>query len=149
MGLGIAAISGAPPIAGILSGIIGGLVVGLISGSPTSITGPSAGLTLTVAALISSAASFETFLLSVVVAGLLQIVFGIARLGWISSFFPSSVLEALLSAIGVILILKQIPHLLGHDTDIEGDMAFLQPDRRTTFSELMSLIEGDVHCELL
>lgn len=145
MGLGIAAISGAPPIAGILSGIIGGLVVGLISGSPTSITGPSAGLTLTVAALISSAASFETFLLSVVVAGLLQIIFGIARLGWISSFFPSSVLEALLSAIGVILILKQIPHLLGHDTDIEGDMAFLQPDRRTTFSELMSLIEGDVH----
>ncbi len=145
MGMGIASISGAPPVAGIVAGIIGGLIVGLISGSPTSITGPSAGLTLAIASLIGSLNSFETFLLAVTIAGLLQIAFGIARLGWLSSFFPSSVLDALLAAIGIILILKQIPHLLGHDTDTEGDMAFLQPDRRTTFSELFALFEGDVH----
>ena len=145
MGMGIASMSGAPPMAGIVAGIIGGLVVGWISGSPTSITGPSAGLTLAIASLIGTLSSFEAFLLAVVAAGLLQIIFGIARLGWLASFFPSSVLDALLSAIGMILIFKQIPHLLGHDTDPEGDMAFLQPDRRTTFTELFSLFEGDVH----
>jgi carbonic anhydrase len=145
MSMGIASISGAPPVAGIIAGVIGGLVVGLFSGSPTSITGPSAGLTLTLVALLSSLNSFETFLLAVVVAGLLQIVFGITKLGLLSSFFPSSVLDALLVAIGIILVFKQVPHLLGHDTDPEGDMAFLQPDRRTTITELVSLFEGDVH----
>jgi carbonic anhydrase len=145
MGMGIADISGAPPVAGIIAGIVGGIVVGWISGSPTSITGPSAGLSLALASLMGTLNSFETFLLAVLIAGLLQIVFGIARLGWVSSFFPSSVLDALLAAIGIILIFKQVPHLLGHDTDPEGDMAFLQPDRNTTFSELVSLFEGDVH----
>jgi carbonic anhydrase len=145
MGMGIATLSGAPPVAGVVAGIIGGLVVGWLSGSPTSITGPSAGLTLAIASLLGMLNSFETFLLAVVVAGVLQIIFGIAKLGWISSFFPSSVLDALLAAIGIILIFKQIPHLLGHDTDPEGDMAFLQPDRKTTFSELLSLFAGDVH----
>lgn len=145
MGMGISAISGAPPAAGIVAGIIGGLVVGWFSGSPTSITGPSAGLTLTITSLMGTLNSFQTFLMAVTVAGLLQIVFGIARLGWLASFFPSSVLDALLAAIGIILIFKQVPHLLGHDTDPEGDMAFLQPDRRTTFSEIISLFDGDVH----
>jgi MFS superfamily sulfate permease-like transporter len=146
MGMGIASISGAPPIAGIIAGIIGGLVVGWISGSPTSITGPSAGLTLAIASLMGVLdKSFETFLLAVVIAGILQIIFGIARLGWLSSFFPASVLDAMLAAIGIILIFKQVPHLFGHDTDPEGDMAFLQPDRRTTFTELISLFEGDIH----
>jgi carbonic anhydrase/SulP family sulfate permease len=145
MGMGIASISGAPPMAGILAGIIGGLVVGMLSGSPTSISGPSAGLTLAIASLMGMMNSFETFLIAVTIAGLLQIAFGIAKLGWLSSFFPSSVLDALLAAIGIILILKQIPHLLGHDTDPDGDMAFLQPDRRTTLTELTSLFEGDVH----
>lgn len=150
MGMGIASMSGAPPVAGIIAGIIGGLVVGFISGSPTSITGPSAGLTLTITALMATLqqgqdAKFETFLMAVTVAGAIQIIFGIAKLGWLSSFFPSSVLDALLAAIGIILIFKQIPHLLGHDTDPEGDMAFLQPDRRTTFTELFSLFEGDIH----
>ncbi len=145
MGMGIAAISGAPPAAGIIAGIIGGLVVGSLSGSPTSITGPSAGLTLALASLMGMLPSFETFLLAVTLAGLLQVVFGVAKLGRLSSFFPSSVLDALLAAIGIILIFKQIPHLLGHDTDPEGDMAFLQPDRRTTFTELISLFEGDLH----
>lgn len=145
MGMGIASLSGAPPASGIVAGIIGGLVVGWFSGSPTSITGPSAGLTLTITSLMGTLNSFQTFLMAVTIAGLLQIVFGIARLGWLASFFPSSVLDALLAAIGIILIFKQVPHLLGHDTDPEGDMAFLQPDRRTTFSEIISLFEGDVH----
>ena len=87
MGMGIASMSGAPPMAGIVAGIIGGLVVGWISGSPTSITGPSAGLTLAIASLIGTLSSFEAFLLAVVAAGLLQIIFGIARLGWLASFF--------------------------------------------------------------
>lgn len=145
MGMGIASISGAPPVAGMLAGIIGGVVVGSLSGSPTSISGPSAGLTLAIASLLGAMNSFETFLIAVTIAGLLQIAFGIAKLGWLSSFFPSSVLDALLAAIGIILILKQVPHLQGHDTDPDGDMAFLQPDRRTTFTELTSLFEGDVH----
>lgn len=145
MGMGIATISGAPPEAGIIAGIIGGLIVGSLSGSPTSITGPSAGLTMVIASLMGSLNSFETFLMAVTIAGLLQVVFGVAKLGWLSSFFPSSVLDALLAAIGIILIFKQIPHLLGHDIDPEGDMAFLQPDRRTTFTELLSLFEGDIN----
>jgi MFS superfamily sulfate permease-like transporter len=145
MGMGIADISGAPPTAGIIAGIIGGLVVGWLSGSSTSITGPSAGLTLAIATLLGNLPSFDAFLLAVVVAGILQIIFGVTKLGWLASFFPASVLEALLVAIGIILIFKQVPHLLGHDADPEGDMAFLQPDRRTTFSELITLFEGDVH----
>jgi len=145
MGMGIASISGAPPMAGMLAGIIGGVVVGSLSGSPTSISGPSAGLTLLLASLMGMMNSFETLLIAAIIAGLLQIVFGVAKLGWLASFFPSSVLDALLAAIGIILILKQLPHLLGHDTDPEGDMAFLQPNRRTTLSGLTSLFEGDVH----
>ena len=80
--------------------------------------------------------SFEAFLLAVVLAGLIQIGLGLARAGFIAAFFPSSVIKGLLAAIGVILILKQIPHVLGHDTDPEGEMAFQQPDHENTFSEL-------------
>ncbi|MBX3422759.1 MAG: bifunctional SulP family inorganic anion transporter/carbonic anhydrase [Pirellulaceae bacterium] len=145
MGMGIATLSGVPPESGILAGIIGGLVVGWLSGSPTSITGPSAGLTLTLTTLLGTLGTFETLLLAIVLAGLLQILFGIFKFGWISSFFPSSVIEALLAGIGIILIFKQIPHLLGHDTDPEGDMSFVQPDRHNTFSELTSLLQGEIH----
>ncbi len=113
--LGIALASGAPPFAGILSGIIGGLLVGLISGSHTSVSGPAAGLTAIVAAQIASLGSFETFLMAVSVAGVIQVALGIARAGFIASFFPSSVIKGLLAAIGLILILKQLPYLLGHE----------------------------------
>lgn len=142
--LGIALASGAPLFAGIVAGIIGGLVVGSISGSHTSVSGPAAGLTAIVAAQIAGLRSFDTFLLAVVVAGLIQVGLGLARAGAISAFFPTSVIKGLLSAIGVILILKQIPHALGHDTDPEGEMAFVQPDHQNTFSELLASI-GDVH----
>lgn len=143
--LGIALASGADLFSGLLAGIVGGIVVGAISGSHTSVSGPAAGLTAIVAAQIATLGSFDAFLLAVVIAGLIQIGFGIARGGALSAFFPSSVIKGLLFAIGVILILKQLPHVLGHDLDPEGEMSFFQPDGETTFSELLATIAGSVH----
>ena len=142
--LGVALASNAPLFSGLVAGIVGGILVGLLSGSHASVSGPAAGLTAVVAAQIATLGSFEAFLLAVVLAGLIQIVLGIARAGFIAAFVPSSVIKGLLAAIGVILILKQIPHVLGHDPDPEGDMAFLQPDRENTFSELFAML-GDIH----
>ncbi|CAN5575973.1 SulP family inorganic anion transporter [soil metagenome] len=140
--LGVALASNAPLLSGVLAGIVGGIVVGIISGSQTSVSGPAAGLTAVVAAQIASfGGSFETFLLAVVFAGLLQIGLGLIRAGFLAAFFPSSVIKGLLAAIGVILILKQIPHVLGHDPDPEGDMAFQQTDHQNTFSEFVELID--------
>jgi carbonic anhydrase len=142
--LGIALASGAPLVSGLLAGIIGGIVVGLFSGSHTSVSGPAAGLSAVVAAQILSLGSFSTFLMALLCAGLIQIGLGLAKGGFISEFFPSSVIKGLLAAIGVIIVLKQIPHLVGHDPDPEGDMSFFQPDLQTTFSELLSIF-GDFH----
>lgn len=143
--LGVALASGAPLFSGLLAGIIGGIVVGILSGSHTSVSGPAAGLTAVVAAQIAKLGSFETFLLALMVGGLIQIGLGVARAGFLSAFFPTSVIKGLLAAIGVILILKQIPHLLGRDTDPEGDMAFEQPDRENTFSEFALLFFEEIH----
>ncbi|MGQ0555504.1 MAG: bifunctional SulP family inorganic anion transporter/carbonic anhydrase [Nitrospiraceae bacterium] len=140
--LGIALASGAPLMSGLLAGIVGGTVVGLLSGSHTSVSGPAAGLSAVVAAQILSLGSFSTFLIALIVAGMIQIGLGLAKGGFISEFFPSSVIKGLLAAIGVIIILKQIPHLVGHDSDPEGDMSFSQPDFETTFSELFRMF-GD------
>ena len=137
--LGVALASGAPLFSGIIAGIVGGIVVGSLSGSHTSVSGPAAGLTAVVAAQIANLGTFEAFLLAVVVGGAIQIGMGIAGAGAMSAFFPSSVIKGLLAAIGVILILKQIPHLLGHDTDPEGEMSFIQPDKHNTFSEIATL----------
>ena len=142
--LGIALASGAPLLSGVLAGIVGGILVGTLSGSHTSVSGPAAGLTVIVAAQIVALGSFPSFLLAVVLAGLIQIGLGLARAGFIAAFFPTSVIKGLLAAIGVILILKQIPHLFGHDADPEGDEAFQQPDHENTFSELVRTI-GDIH----
>ena len=145
LSVGIAAISpGIPPWAGILSGIIGGILVGSISRSRTAISGPTAGLTAIIATQLAVLGSFEALLLAVMIAGLLQIILGFVRTGSVAAFFPSSVIRGLLFAIGIILILKQIPHVPGHDTDPEGEMAFLQPDRENTFSELVELTR-DIH----
>ncbi len=138
--LGVALASNAPLFSGVLAGIIGGVVVGILSGSQTSVSGPAAGLTAIVAAQIGKLGSFETFLLAVVLAGVIQIIMGLFRAGFIAAFFPSSVIKGLLAAIGVILILKQIPHVLGHDPDPEGDMSFEQPDHENTFTELWSAL---------
>jgi carbonic anhydrase len=142
--LGVALASNAPLFSGLLAGIVGGIVVGLLSGSHTSVSGPAAGLTAIVAAQLTALGSFETFLLALMFGGLVQIVFGLVRAGFLSAFFPSSVIKGLLAAIGVILILKQIPHVLGHDTDPEGEMAFLQWDHENTLSELYAML-SDLH----
>lgn len=141
--LGIALASGAPLFSGLLAGIIGGLVVGAVSGSHSSVSGPAAGLTAIVAAQITSL-GFDAFLLAVLIGGLLQIGLGMMKAGALSAFFPSSVIKGLLAAIGVILILKQIPHVFGHDSDYEGEMSFVQPDHENTFTELMRIAD-DLH----
>lgn len=142
--LGIALASNAPLLSGVLSGIIGGLLVGLVSQSQTSVSGPAAGLAAIVAAQIASLGSFPTFLMSLVIAGLFQIGLGMARAGGLAAFLPASVIKGLLAAIGVLLILKQIPHILGHDADPEGEMSFVQPDQANTFSELVHMF-GHIH----
>lgn len=134
--LGIALASGAPLFAGIIAGIIGGIVVGALSKSPLSVTGPAAGLTTIVLAAILDL-GYESFLLAVILAGIIQIVAGFLRAGAVGHFFPASVLKGMLAAIGVILILKQIPHAFGYDADFEGDESFVQDDGQNTLSELL------------
>ena len=141
--LGVSLASNAPVMSGILSGIVGGLVIGFLSGSHTSISGPSPGMIAVVAAQIA-VLSFDTFLLAVLIAGLIQIGLGIIRAGFVSAFFPSSVVKGLLAAIGVLLILKQVPHVLGHDIDPSGDLAFEQHDQENTFSAFVAML-GDLH----
>lgn len=142
--LGVAMASSTPLFAGLISGVIGGLIVGILSGSHTSVSGPSPGQVAVIAAQIAYLGSFEAFLLAVVVSGIIQIIMGVARTGGISAFVPTSVIQGLLAAIGIILILKQIPHVLGHDTDPEGRMSFQQPDMENTFSEFLKIV-GDIH----
>jgi len=134
--LGIALASGAPLFAGVITGIVGGLVVAWASGSQLSVSGPAAGLTVIVFHAIDTLGSFQAFLLSVVLAGGLQLGLGFLRAGVIGAYFPSAVIKGMLAAIGLILIMKQLPHAVGYDADFEGDEAFLQSDAHTTFSEL-------------
>ncbi len=140
--LGVALASNAPLFAGILSGIVGGLLVGAISGSHTSVSGPAAGLTAVVAAQIAVLGSFDAFLLAVLISGLLQIGLGVLRVGAVADFVPSSVIKGLLAAIGLILILKQLPHLVGHDANPLGMMSFEELDHENTFSELSHLFRA-------
>lgn len=140
--LGIALASDAPLLSGLLAGIIGGMLVGVISGSPVSVSGPGASLTMVVAAEIHTLGSFPAFLLAVLLAGVIQIGLGVAQAGSISAFFPTSLVKGLMAAIGLILILKQIPHLFGHDLDPEGNLAFRQIDDQNTFTELFGLTGG-------
>ena len=138
--LGIALASGAPMIAGLVSGLVGGLVVTWLSGSHTSVSGPAAGMVAVVLAQVAALKSYEAFLVAVILAGVIQLLLGVFRAGFISAFFPSNVIKGLLAAIGVILILKQIPHAVGHDVDPAGDMGFQQADGKNTFSELLSTL---------
>jgi len=136
--LGIALASNAPLISGLVAGCVGGLLVAWISGSHTSVSGPAAGLTAVVVAQIEKLGSFEAFLVAVILGGVLQIGLGAIRAGSLAAFFPTSVIKGLLAAIGVILILKQIPHIFGHDPDWVGDLGFQQIDGKNTFSELLA-----------
>ena len=134
--LGIALASGAPPFAGMIAGIIGGVVVGALSGSQIGVSGPAAGLAAIVMTSITELGSYEIFLVAVVLGGIIQILFGILRLGIIGYYFPSSVIKGMLVGIGIIIILKQIPHFFGYDADPEGDFSFFQVDGNNTFSEI-------------
>ncbi len=139
--LGIALASGAPLFSGLIAGIVGGIIVGSLSGSSVSVSGPAAGLTTIVAAGILEIGSFESFLLSVAIAGLIQIGFGFIKAGTLGHFFPSSVIKGMLAAIGLILILKQIPHAFGYDADFEGDESFFQADGQNTFTEILTSMD--------
>ncbi|WP_203294872.1 SulP family inorganic anion transporter [Luteirhabdus pelagi] len=134
--LGIALASGAPLFSGLIAGIVGGIVVGAISGSSLGVSGPAAGLTAIVLAALATLGSWENFLVAVVLGGAIQILFGVLRAGIIGYYFPNSVIKGMLTGIGIIIILKQIPHFFGYDADPEGDWAFLQVDGENTFSEL-------------
>lgn len=139
--LGIALASGAPPLSGIISGIIGGIVVGALSKSHVSVSGPAAGLTAIVLTAITALGSFETFLFAVFLAGLFQLILGFLKAGSISNYFPSNVIEGMLAGIGVIIILKQLPHAVGFDADFEGDESFLQAGGGNTFSSIVGALD--------
>ena len=139
--LGIALASGAPLFAGIISGVVGGIVVGFLSNSHLSVSGPAAGLTAIVLTAITELGTFNSFLLAVFIAGIIQLLLGFIKAGSISNYFPTNVIEGMLAGIGVIIFLKQIPHAIGYDNDYEGDEAFLQSDGQNTFSELFSIFD--------
>lgn len=138
--LGIALGSGAPLFSGIIAGVVGGIVVGFLSGSQLSVSGPAAGLTVIVATAILKLQVYEAFLLAVVIAGILQVVLGFLKAGVIGDYVPNSVIKGMLAAIGLILILKQFPHLVGYDADFIGDETFKQSDNKNTFSEMLEAI---------
>ena len=143
--LGIALASDAPLFSGMISGIIGGLVIGFLSNSHTSVSGPAAGLAAVVLVSINQLGTFEVFLLSVAVAGVFQLALGLFRAGTIANYFPSNVITGMLTAIGIIIILKQIPHALGYDKDAEGDLSFLQADGENTFSAIWTSLTNFLH----
>ena len=139
--LGIAMASGAPLFSGIISGIIGGIVVGYLSTSHISVSGPAAGLTAIVLTAITDLGAFDIFLTAVFIAGLVQLILGFVKAGSISNYFPTNVIEGMLAGIGIIIILKQLPHAFGYDNDFEGDQAFSQMDGSNTFSTLFSIFD--------
>ena len=137
--LGIALASGAPLFSGLIAGIVGGIVVGALSGSKIGVSGPAAGLAAIVLTAIGTLGGYENFLVAVVLGGIIQILFGVLKAGVIGYYFPSSVIKGMLTGIGIIIILKQIPHFFGYDADPEGDFAFIQADGENTFSELINM----------
>jgi len=140
--LGIALASGAPLFSGLIAGIIGGIVVGSLSGSKIGVSGPAAGLAAIVLTAIGTLGSYENFLVAVVLGGVIQLIFGLLKAGIIGYYFPSSVIKGMLTGIGIIIVLKQIPHFFGYNTDPEGDFAFFQVDGENTFSEIFKTINN-------
>ena len=134
--LGIALASGAPLFSGLITGIIGGVIISWASGSQLSVSGPAAGLTVIVLTAIEKLGSFDQFLLAVALAGLIQIALGLLRAGLIGAYFPSSVIKGMLAAIGLILIMKQLPHAIGYDAELEGDETYMPLDAEGTVLDL-------------
>src|SRR5690606_19627724 len=140
--LGIALASGAPLFSGLIAGIIGGIVVGGLSGSKVGVSGPAAGLAAIVLTAIGTLGSYENFLVAVVLGGIMQLIFGFLRAGIIGYYFPSSVIKGMLTGIGIIIILKQIPNFFGYDEESAWDLEFLEIDGGNTFSELINIIDN-------
>ena len=139
--LGIALASGAPLLSGVVTGIIGGIVVGWLSGSHLMVSGPAAGLTAIVLSAITTLGSFSAFLVAVVLAGAMQVGLGLLRAGVIGYYFPNAVIRGMLGGIGIIIILKQIPHAFGYDASPEGVQSFQQPNDENTFSALLNMLD--------
>jgi MFS superfamily sulfate permease-like transporter len=148
LGVGLAStkvegIEGLPNIfSGIIAGVIGGIIVGIFSGSRLGVSGPAAGLITIVSASIITLGSFESFLLAVMISGVIQLIAGFIGAGIIGNYFPSAVIKGMLASIGIMLILKEIPHALGYDADFMGDEAFFQKDGHNTFSELLYAVNA-------
>jgi MFS superfamily sulfate permease-like transporter len=140
LALGIALASGAPLFSGLIAAIIGGVVVSVLSGSQVSVSGPAAGLAVIVFMAIETLGSFQAFLVAVVLAGIMQIVMGYLKAGTIGAFFPSSVIKAMLAAIGLILIIKQIPHAFGYDGSFEGDESYMQENFLSSMADIATAL---------
>lgn len=138
--LGIALASGAPLFSGIVAGIVGGLVIGVLSKSQLSVSGPAAGLAAIVLAAITDLGAFDIFLCAVIIAGVIQLALGFLKAGSIANYFPSNVIEGMLAGIGLIIILKQLPHAIGYDKDYEGSESFAGIDGGNTFSFLADAV---------
>ena len=139
--LGIALASGAPLFSGVIAGIIGGVVVGALSGSKIGVSGPAAGLAAIVLTAIGTLGGYENFLVAVVLGGVIQIIFGILKAGVIGYYFPSSVIKGMLTGIGIIIILKQIPHFFGYDAELEGADSFVESSGENTFSAILNITD--------
>jgi len=134
--LGIALASGAPLFSGLIAGIVGGVIVSWASGSQLSVSGPAAGLTVIVLTAIEKLGSFDRFLLAVALAGVIQLILGLLGAGVIGAYFPSAVIKGMLAAIGLILIMKQLPHAIGYDAELEGDETYMPLDAEGTVLDL-------------
>lgn len=143
--LGIALASGAPLFSGLISGIIGGIVVGYMSASHTSVSGPAAGLAAVVFIALQDLGTFEVFLMAVFLAGLVQIALGYLRAGGVADYLPNNVIKGMLTAIGIIIILKQLPHAVGFDHDAEGDFSFWERDGYNTLTSLWDAFTHFLH----
>ncbi len=140
--LGIALASGAPLFSGLISGIVGGIVVGALSGSKVGVSGPGAGLTAIVLTAIGTLGGYENFLVAVVLGGIIQLLFGVLKAGVIGYYFPSSVIKGMLTGIGIIIILKQIPHFFGYDAEPEGADSFIESSGENTFSAILNIVDN-------
>lgn len=140
--LGIALASGAPLFSGLIAGIVGGIVVGSLSGSKIGVSGPAAGLAAIVLAAITTLGGYENFLVAVVLGGVIQLLFGILKAGVIGYYFPSSVIKGMLTGIGIIIILKQIPHFFGYDAEPEGADSFMELSGENTFSAILHIADN-------
>lgn len=138
LGIGLALASEAPPISGIVTAVIGGILVAILGGSNVTITGPGNGLVGVVAAAVlmyaeqsglpGSKGMYEGYLIvlaAVICSGLLMLILGFLRLGKLSNYFPSSAIQGMLAAIGLIILGKQFHIMMGNRISKNGNLDYL------------------------